>query len=274
VRPERADIAAPELPQRLRWVGAERPSRIGELLSSGPLLVHFFDFAQLNSIRTLPYLLAWNERYADAGLALIGAHSPKYSFTSNTDKLSAALERLRIRHPVADDSRYELWNDYGCRGWPSLFLWGREGTLRWFHFGEGEYAATEEAIAAELRRLDSAYEPPARLTPLRPEDAPGALVAPPTEELFPGGSASEPWRASVDADELELDYAGGGAFAAVDGEGELRATIDDGAERVVAVDAPGLYELASHPRHSSHRLRLRADKELALYSLSFAAAIP
>jgi hypothetical protein len=274
VRPERADIAAPELPQRLRWVGGERPGRIGELLATGPLLVHFFDFAQLNSVRALPYLVAWQARYANAGLTVIGAHSPKYSFTAAPEKLSAALERLGISHPVADDSRYELWNDYGCQGWPSLFLWGREGTLRWFHFGEGEYEATETAIAEELGRVDPGFQAPAPLQPLRPEDAPGALVAPPTEELFPGGSASQPWTASSGAEVLELDYAAGGAFAAVDGEGELRVQIDGGSERFVAVDSAGLHELASHPRHSEHRLRLRADDGLAVYSLSFAAAIP
>jgi hypothetical protein len=274
LRPERADIAAPELPQRLRWLGGDRPRRIGQLLASGPVLAHFFDFAHLNSIRTLPYLLAWHERYADAGLTLIGAHSPRFSFTSAPEKLSGAIERLRIPYPVADDSRYLLWHDYGCRGWPSLFLWGREGTLRWFHFGEGEYAATEEAIAEELRSIDPGLELPAPLEPLRPEDAPGMLVAPPTEEVFPGGSASEPWTASADADALELEYAAGGAFASVDGEGELRVAIDAEPERAIAVDSPGLYELGTHPRHSAHRLRLRADRGLAVYSLSFAAAIP
>jgi hypothetical protein len=274
LRPERADIAAPELPPRLRWLGGPAPRRIGDLLAGGPVLVHFFDFAQLNCIRALPYLLAWHERYADAGLTVIGAHSPRYSFTAAPEKLSGALERLRIRHLVADDSGYALWHDYGCRGWPSLFLWGREGTLRWFHFGEGDYAATEEAIADELHRVDPGLELPAPLEPLRPEDAAGALVAPPTAELFPGGSASVPWTAAGDTDALELDYAAGGAFATVDGEGELRVAIDAEPEWVVAVDSPGLYELGAHPRHSSHRLRLRADSGLAVYSLSFAAAIP
>jgi hypothetical protein len=274
LRPERADIAAPELPQRLRWVGGEGPRRIGELLARGPVLVHFFDFAQLNCVRALPYLLAWHERYADAGLGVIGAHSPRFPFTADRGKLSQALERLGIHHPVADDSNYELWHDYGCRGWPSLFLWGREGTLRWFHFGEGEYAATEAAIGDELRSVDPELELPAPLEPLRPEDAAGALVIPPTEEVFPGGSASEPWAASRDSDALELDYAAGGVFAAVDGEGELRVDVDGEPERVVAVDSPGLHQLAAHPRHSSHRLRLRADAGLEVYSLSFAAAIP
>jgi hypothetical protein len=258
----------------LRWVGAERPGGIGELLATGPVLVHFFDFAQLNSIRALPYLLAWHERYAAAGLTVVGSHSPRFSFTAAPDKLPAALERLRIRHPVADDSRYELWNDYGCRGWPSLFLWGQEGTLRWFVFGEGEYATTEAAIADELHRLDPAFEPPAPLAPVRPEDAPGALVAPPTEEVFPGGSASQPWVASGNANQLALGYAAGGAYASVDGTGELRVTIDDGRERIVAVDSPGLYELASHSKHGSHRLLLTARGDTAIYSLSFAAATP
>jgi hypothetical protein len=271
LRPERADIAAPELPQRLRWLGGE-PPRLAELLAAGPVLVHFFDFAQLNSVRALPYVIAWRERYADAGLVVLGAHSPRFPFTAERDKLAAGLERLGVEHPVADDSNYELWHDYGCRGWPSLFLWGQGGALRWFHFGEGEYAATEAAIQDELRALDPEVELPDVLEPLRPSDAPEALVAPPTEEVFPGGSPSQPWTAIGGEETLELAYAAGGAFASVDGAGKLRFVVDDGSERALAIDAPGLYELAAHPAHESHRLRLGTDGELAIYSLSFAAA--
>jgi hypothetical protein len=273
MRPERENIAVPELSQRVRWIG-ERPPRIGELLETGPVLVHFFDFAQLNSRRALPYLLAWHKRYGDAGLTLLGANSPRFPFTAQRDKLAGAVDRLAISYPVADDSGYELWQDYGCRGWPSLFLWGQEGTLRWFHFGEGEYAGTEEAICEELRRRDPKLELPPPLAPLRPEDAPGALVARPTEELFPGGSPSEPWRAPADADGLEIEYAAGGAYASVDGSGELRVSVDGREASAIEVPAPGLYELASHDRHSEHRLRLDLQGELALYAISFAAAIP
>jgi hypothetical protein len=274
VRPERPDIAAPELSQRVRWVGGRGPARIGELLANGPVLVHFFDFAHLNSRRALPYVLAWHKRYADAGLTVLGAHTPRFRFTAERDKLTAAVERLGIGYPVADDSGYELWQDYGCRGWPSLFLWGQEGTLRWFHFGEGDYAGTEEAIGEELRRHDPEVELPAPLEPLRPEDAPGALVAPPSEELFPGGSVSEPWRAAQATDPLVLEYAAGGAYASVDGLGELNVSVDGEPSTAIEVHAPGLYELASHPRHSEHRLRIELDGDLAVYSVSFAAALP
>jgi hypothetical protein len=43
---------------------------------------------------------------------------------------------------------------------------------------------------------------PDPLPPLRPTDAEGALVRPPTEELFPGGSAAEPWEPGGAGDEL------------------------------------------------------------------------
>jgi hypothetical protein len=245
---------------------------MAELISAGPVLVHFFDFAQLNSVRALPYVLSWRDRYAEAGLSVLGAHSPRHPFTRERAKLEAAIERLAIEHPVADDSRYELWHDYGCRGWPALFLWGVGGTLRWAHFGEGEYAGTEAAIQDELARADAGFDPPPLLDPLRPEDAPGALVVPPSEEVFPGGSATEAWTAG-DGRALELEYEAGGAFAAVDGTGTLRAALDGGDERELVVGAPGLVELASHPRHERHRLRLVPDEGLAVYAVSFAPAL-
>ena len=134
MRPERQDIAAPELPPRTRWLGGE-PAPMSELTARGPVLVHFFDFAQLNSVRALPYVVEWSRRYGDHGLVTLGVHSPRHPFTAPVDALEPALGRLGIEHPVADDSGYALWHDYGCEGWPSLFLWGQGGALRWFHFG-------------------------------------------------------------------------------------------------------------------------------------------
>jgi len=275
LRPDRTDIAAPELPGRIRWLHAERKPSLAELTAAGPVLVHFFDFAQLNSVRALPYVIAWEERYGGLGLTILGIHSPRYSFTAERKALAPALERLRVHHPVADDSGYAIWHDYGCRGWPSLFLWGRGGALSWYHFGEGEYASTEIAIQDELRTVDATVALPAEpLAPLRPSDAPGALVAPPSEELFPGGSASEPWRPDGPDDELRIDYAAGGAHASLGGAGELAFVLDEGEEQTIEVAGPGLIDLTVHECHAEHSLALRIGDGLELYSVSFSAGVP
>jgi len=74
VRPGRDNIAAPDLPDDLVWIG-ERPDSMPALTAAGPAIVHFFDFAQLNSVRTIPYLSEWERRYREAGLRVIGVQA-------------------------------------------------------------------------------------------------------------------------------------------------------------------------------------------------------
>jgi hypothetical protein len=270
VRPSAHDIAVPPFPPGTNWIGSD-PGAAERICARGPLLVHFIDAAHLSSVRTVPYLSAWHERYGGLGLTLVGVNSPRFPFTADPGKLTAALSRLEVRFPVAVDAGYELWRAYGCKGWPSLFLWGRGGALRWFHFGEGEYAATEEAIQQEL---EAGAELPEPLAPRRPSDAQGALVAPPTGEVFPGGSESQPWLAREGEPALEMDYSAEGAWATVDGRGVLRASIDGEPAVALEVAAPGAYELASHGRHESHRLALAPSAGVSLYAVSFAAGVP
>jgi hypothetical protein len=267
------DIAVPPFPPNLAWVGSEPPP-VDRICARGPLLVHFVDAAHDSSARTIPYLNAWHQRYSRDGLTVAGVNSPRFPVTGDEAKLTAALARLEVEFPVALDSEYRAWHDYGCEGWPSLFLWGRGGALRWFHFGEGEYAATEAAIHEELRAVSPTFEPPEPLAPVRPSEAPGALVVRPTEEILPGGSTSTPWRATGAGDAVEVSYEAGGAWASVDGAGTLGVSVDAGPVRTVAVVAPGAYELTAHERHEGHRLSLTASGTVSLYSVGFAAGLP
>jgi hypothetical protein len=153
-------------------------------------------------------------------------------------------------------------------------LWGKGGALRWFHFGEGEYQATETAIQEELERArGEGLELPGPMAPLRPSDAPGALVARPSDELFPGGSISEPWRVAEADPPLELDYSAGEAWASIDGLGSLVVSVDGGPETTIEVGAPGAHRLAAHPGHEAHHLSLRASSGLRVYSIGFAAGV-
>lgn len=273
MRPEREDIAAPDLPERIEWIG-EAPASMPALTAAGPALVHFFDFAQLNSVRTLPYLSEWARRYREHGLRVIGVQAPRFPFGADPEAVARGLERLGVPFPVVIDAERDLWHAYGCTGWPSLFLWGQGGALTWFHFGEGEYQGTEEAIQAELREHDVLRELLAPMEPLRPTDTPNAPVMPPTEELFPSSSWEQPWTAGEDGEALELAYEAGGAYATVEGSGEIAVELDGAPATTVAVEGAALYPLAEHHRHEQHALTLRPSPDLRIWSLSFAAGVP
>jgi hypothetical protein len=273
MRPERENIAAPDLPEGIEWVG-KAPHPMPVATAGGPVLVHFLDFAQLNSVRTLPYVSEWSRRYGAHGLTTIGVQTPRFPFGADREAVAAGLARLGVEFPVAIDAQRRLWQAYGCEGWPSLFLWKTGGALAWFHFGEGEYGASEEAIQAELREQDALRELPGPMAPLRPTDAPGAKVIPPSEELFPGGSWERPWTAGEDGAELEVCYEAGGAFVTVEGEGEIAIEADGAPANSVVVGGPDLSALAEHPRHEAHRLTLRPSPGLCVWSVSFAAGVP
>lgn len=247
---------------------------MAELTAAGPVVVHFFDFAQLNSVRALPYVREWHVRYADLGLTILGIHSPRFRFTAKPEAVDAGLAALELPYPVADDAGYAIWHDYGCQGWPSLFVWDRGGALSWVHFGEGEYRATEEAIQELLRAEDVTVALPEPMSPLRPTDVPGALVRPPSAEYFPGGSPGESWEPSAQEPAIELEYEAGGAWVVADGDGELRIALDGGPARSVAVSPAALQPVAEHPRHERHRVRIEASAGTRIWAVSFAPGMP
>jgi hypothetical protein len=273
MRPNRDNIAAPDLPEDIEWVG-EAPRSMPMATAAGPVLVHFLDFAQLNSVRTLPYVAEWARRYGGHGLTTIGVQAPRFPFGADRKAVAAGLRSLGVEFPVAIDADRRLWHAYGCEGWPSLFLWKTGGALAWFQFGEGEYRATEEAIQDELREIDALRDLPAPMTPIRPTDASGALVMPPTEEIFPGGDWERPWIGGESGDRLEIPCEAGGAFVTVEGKGQLQIALDGTALPPIAIEAPALYTLAEHKRHEQHRLTLEPSAGLRIWSVSFAAGLP
>src|SRR5215208_3976181 len=115
--PADAEIPAPEFPPTTEWLNVAL-LRMDRQLGRHAVLIEFWDFARVNSLRTLPYLLSWHQRYADAGLTIVGVHSPGYSFGRETETVAGAVRRLEIPYPVALDPRLEVWRLYGNRGWP------------------------------------------------------------------------------------------------------------------------------------------------------------
>src|SRR5262249_12603080 len=141
-----------------------------------------------NSLRTLPYLKAWHARYAEAGLRVIGIHTGGFPPSRDDDVVRRAVARLGIEWPVAIDTQLEMWSVYGNRGWPVRYLWDQEGLLQSLHYGEGAYAQTEREIQLLLGVPERAS-----VAPVRPEDAPDALLAAQIEDQ--PGAYSGPYEA-------------------------------------------------------------------------------
>ncbi len=242
------DIPAPLFPRNLPWVNTPGGGQVSVLQRGRPLLVEFWDFCRPNSLRTLPYVKAWHERYGDEGLRVVGVHSPGFPPSRDEGAVREAVARLGISHPVLLDAEFELWQEYENQGWPARYLFDGGARLFEYHYGEGDYVGTELAIQ-EL--LGVTREP---LAPLRPEDAPGALLAPPSPECE--GPYGGP-------------YAAGGVWLVLSGTGTVRFDAADGARGELAVDHPGAYELVSHPRHTEGTLALEIGAGVECHATCF-----
>jgi hypothetical protein len=270
MRPDRSDIAVPPFPPALDWIGGEPP--VSERMTArGPMLAAFFEVGELSGVQMLPYLSAWAERYGPSGLTVLGVHTPRSDLARSTARLGAALARLGIAFPVANDLDYRVWHLYGAKGWPSLFLWGRGGVLRWLGLGEEECVRAETAIRTELATGDAERALPEAVGPLRPRDEPGVELVKPSDEAFPGGSHDRAW-SPAPGEPLEIEYTGGGCWAAIDGEGAASVSVDGGEPWPLRIEGPGLYRLSEHPRHGLHEVRLELDPSLRVWSVSFPAA--
>jgi hypothetical protein len=244
MRPPVDHIAAPPFPLKLRWINS-KPLRLDQLLGN-PMLLEFWDFCRPNSIRTLPYLRGWHERYADAGLQVIGVHTSGFEPSNDPDAVAAAVERLSIPYPVVVDAEFEIWQLYGNLGWPARYLFNQDARLAEYHYGEGGYADTELAIQ-ELLSLES---PSDLLPPLRPEDEPAAILAPQSEDRL------EP--------PFDGPYEAGGVWAVLEGRGQVTA---NGVDH--AVDHPGAYQLIEHRRATAGSLELRIGAGVQCYGVCF-----
>jgi len=115
------------------------------------VLIDFWTYSCINCIRTIPHIRAWAEKYRDNGFVVLGVHTPEFQFEHDLANIHAAMERFRIDFPVAVDSGYRIWQAFGNRAWPAVYLVDGKGNIRYRQFGEGNYERTERAIQALLR---------------------------------------------------------------------------------------------------------------------------
>ena len=121
------------------------------------VLIDFWTYSCINCLRTLPHIRDWDDRYRAAGLTIVGVHTPEFAFERVASNVRENVKKLELRYPVALDNGFGTWEAWHNQYWPAKYLIDRNGHVRYFHFGEGEYGTTEEAI----RTLLGSDAPPA-----------------------------------------------------------------------------------------------------------------
>jgi thiol-disulfide isomerase/thioredoxin len=150
----------PSLGGATGWLGS--PPLTADGLRGSVVAVDFWTYTCINWLRTVPYVRAWHEAYRDAGLVVLGVHTPEFPFERDVDNVRRAIQSRRIGFPVAVDSDYAIWTAFTNMYWPALYLVDAEGEIRWSHFGEGAYEESEQMIRrllTEAGRGDALPEP-------------------------------------------------------------------------------------------------------------------
>lgn len=144
--------AAPEFTDTGEWFNTDgQQLSIEELTAEGKVvLIDFWTYTCINCIRTFPYLKAWDEKYRDDGLVIVGVHAPEFPFEREADNVRSSIEQNGLRYPVVQDNDLGTWNAFRNQYWPAKYLIDANGEIRYTHFGEGDYDTTEEAIRTLL----------------------------------------------------------------------------------------------------------------------------
>jgi thiol-disulfide isomerase/thioredoxin len=126
------------------WLNSEPLTPQG--LRGRVVLVDFWTYTCINWLRTLPYVKAWDAKYRDLGLTVIGVHTPEFGFERNIDNVVTQSRAFGVVYPTAVDSAYGVWHAFANHFWPALYIADAEGRIRYHHFGEGEYAMAEVVV--------------------------------------------------------------------------------------------------------------------------------
>ncbi len=293
---------APEFTGIVDWLNTpgEAPLTLAGLQSQGEVvLVDFWTYSCINCQRTLPYLTAWDAAYRDAGLTIVGVHSPEFAFEREVDNVAQRAADFGVEYPIAIDNDFATWRAYSQRYWPAHYLIDKSGTVRQVHYGEGAYAETEALIrellaeggpapavasapataapnAARTRETYLGYDRARGYSHEVARDAATVYTqAPPAgddgqDQVTLAGTwtvLDERIDAGPDAS-LTLDYSAAKVFLVLGGQGTATVTEDGSTVEVPVSGAPTLYELRSGDPGRS-QLTVALDEGMSAYAFTF-----
>ena len=289
--------AAPGFADLAGWINTG-PLTLKELRGK-VVLIDFWTYSCVNCLRTLPFVRAWDDRYRSSGLVIVGVHSPEFAFEKEAANVRENVRRLSIHYPVALDSQLGTWTAWHNQYWPAKYLIDRRGHVRYYHFGEGEYDKTEQAIRQLLaegrtslptRTHETDRTPTGVQTPetylgyerlqryagndtVTPDRLQRYRLPPKLglDELAYGGDWTVEWERIVAGTQarLGLQFRADAVHLVLGGHGTVQVIVDGKALPSVRVDGDRLYTLARFPKSAEHLLELRFTPGLSAYAFTF-----
>jgi cytochrome c biogenesis protein CcdA/thiol-disulfide isomerase/thioredoxin len=273
-----------------------------EELRGQVVLIDFWAYSCINCQRALPKLTSWDRAYRDAGLTVIGVHSPEYAFEKVPSNVEAGIERYRIDYPVALDNSLSTWTNYRNWYWPAQYLIDAEGVVRHVQFGEGKYATTE----ALFRELLVAANPSVRLplptgnidrTPVFGSTTPESYLglskvvnfggaeeygSGPGQFDYPSQLGDDQFAFDGDwtldfqnvtpttaAARIKLNYTASEVRIVLSGEGTMTLTVNGTSEEISVGGAPTSYRLIKTDTIEKGTLEVTLDPTIQAYSFTF-----
>ncbi len=138
---------APELESPV-WINSD-PKSLNSLRGK-VVLVEFWTFGCYNCRNVEPQIKKWHQEYAGQGLVVIGIHAPEFSYERDIDAVKRYVRENNIPYTAVLDNDFAIWNRYGNRYWPAIYLIDKQGIIRYVRVGEGGYTTTEAMIESLL----------------------------------------------------------------------------------------------------------------------------
>ena len=100
----------PDLDGAVAWLNS--PSLSSKALRGKVVVVNFWTYSCINSLRELPYMKAWAAKYQDAGLVVLGVHTPEFAFEKDPVNVKKAVFDLKVTYPIPIDSNHTIWQAF------------------------------------------------------------------------------------------------------------------------------------------------------------------
>ncbi|TAN05765.1 MAG: hypothetical protein EPN38_10415 [Rhodanobacteraceae bacterium] len=154
----RAREAFAEFPEALNWVNRRGRLRLADLRGR-VVLVFFWNATGANSMNLLAELRQLEKKHPGA-FVLVGVHTPRYASQRPDPAVLRAVQRCRVRAPVANDCDWQAWKAYSIPAWPTTVLLDADGGLAARLVGDGRSDEIEEVMLRLQEGLPPAHTRP------------------------------------------------------------------------------------------------------------------